>query len=466
MDDSACGKVSQANDLLAWLSNYRESIGCSVEQIDFHESRQWSLDETHTMLRHASGQFFAIQGYRGSSPGCPDFFQPLINQPETGTQGFIVRRSGSDFDVLVQARTEPGNVGLVQIGPTIQATYSNYTAVHKGRPQPFLELFHHPAKFGARVLVDTVQPELGSKFLRKWNRNIVVETKGLSDFADPMFKWVSLSTLTSLMRLNHVVNNDARLVVGLLAMECGPQLFQDRSSFSELVRRSFASQSSPTFATMGEASRWLEAIRTRSILTPTEMPLSELPEWTISDREISHQRGLYFSVIQVRVHAADREVTDWDQPLLAARHKGQIVLLCKEFQGSLCFLLHAEPQIGNASGAELQPTFCFDNEEHQETPAAISQLLNEDQIAHRFSVEASDEGGRFYRCISRYDIRMLNSSIHPELPQSYCWLTLGQMRAMLDGPDVISDESRSILSLFLSAAFSGHFQSDIHSEAA
>lgn len=466
MDDSVCETFGEANNVLTWLSDYRNSISGSVEQIAFHESRQWFLDETQSALRHASGRFFAIQGYRGISPGRVDFFQPLINQPETGTQGFIVRRSGCDFDVLVQARTEPGNVGLVQIGPTIQATYSNYTAVHNGRPQPFLELFHHPEKFGARVLVDTVQPELGSKFLRKWNRNIVVETNGLSDFADPMFQWVSLRTLTSLMRLNHVVNNDARLVVGLLAMECGPQLFQDRSSFSELVRQSFASLSSPTFTTVEEASRGLEVIRARSILTPREMSLSDLPEWTISDREICHQRGLYFSVIQVRVHAADREVTDWDQPLLAARHKGEIVLLCKEFRGTLCFLLHAEPQIGNASGAELQPTFCFDNAEHQETPAAISQLLDEDLIANRFSVEASDEGGRFYQCISRYDIRMLNSSINPDLPEDYCWLTLGQMRELLNGPDVISDESRSILSLFLGAAFSGHFQSGINSEAA
>ncbi len=222
--------------------------------------------------------------------------------------------------MLVQARTEPGNIGLVQIGPTIQATFSNYTAVHNGRPQPFLDLFHHPEKFRARVLVDTVQPELGSRFLRKWNRNIVIETNGLSDFSDPMFKWVSLSTLTSLMRLNHVVNNDARLVVGLLAMECGSELFESRAAFPDLVRRSFESQSSPTFATANEASLWLQQVRSRSIMTAQEMPLSDLPEWEISDEKICHRRGLYFSVIQVRVHAADREVTDWDQPLLAATH--------------------------------------------------------------------------------------------------------------------------------------------------
>ena len=85
-DPACCGEVSRANEVLAWLSDYRESIGCSVEQIAFHDSRQWSLDETEAALRHASGKFFAIQGYRGSSPGRPDFFQPLINQPETGTR--------------------------------------------------------------------------------------------------------------------------------------------------------------------------------------------------------------------------------------------------------------------------------------------------------------------------------------------------------------------------------------------
>lgn len=455
MDEStACDfGCPEAASTLAWLKSYRQSIGCTVERIRFSDSRQWSLDEARSALRHASGRFFAIQGYRAQSNFRPDFWQPLINQPETGTQGFVIRCGAVGLDLLVQARTEPGNVGLVQIGPTIQATYSNYTAAHKGRQQPFLEHFHHPERFGSRVIVDTVQPELGSRFLRKWNRNIVIDAPALADFAHPMFRWVSLPTLARLMRIDHIVNNDARLVVGLLALERGPVLFEGSTNpLGEAIRRSFHSTSGVSFSDSAEAAHWLANVRSLDSMHVEELSLNNLPGWEITDDEIRQENGRSFSVIQVRVHAADREVTDWDQPLIATAHKGKIVLICQEVDGVLNLLFRAEAQIGNAYGAELQPTFCDDNDDAPQAPESIRALLAEKRIRERFTFEGSDEGGRFFQCISQFDIRWLDSSVRLDLPEEYAWLTLGQIRELLERTNLISDESRSILSLFLTAA--------------
>ncbi len=439
--------------ILEWLFEYRQSIDCNIERIRFGESNQWVLDESRSTLRHVSGRFFTIQGYRGQSSVRPDVWQPLINQPETGTQGFIVRNGVSGLELLVQARTEPGNVGLVQIGPTIQATYSNYTAAHSGRQQPFLEHFHHPERFGSRVLVDTVQPELGSRFLKKWNRNIVINAPALAGFSHPMFRWVSLPTLARIMRLDHVVNNDARLVVGLLALKYGADVFAGTTHpLGQAVCRSFRSNSGASFANPAEAGDWLARVRCRETLHAEEISLKELPGWEITDDEIRHEQGLFFSVIQLRVHAADREVTDWDQPLIAASHTGEIVLIVKEVDGVLNLLLRAEAQLGNANGAEFQPTFCDDNDSAAQAPKAIRDLLNETRVRERFTFEGSDEGGRFFQCISRFDIRWLDSEVNLELPEHYAWLTLGQIRQLLAETDFVSDESRSVLSLFLTAA--------------
>ena len=469
MDDAATLSLScpEAADVLAWLFDYRRAIDCTVERIPFASSSHWALDSNRSALRHSSGRFFAIQGYRGVTADRPPFYQPLINQPETGTQGFIIRRGESGIELLAQARTEPGNVGIVQIGPTIQATFSNYTAVHNGKPQPFLEHFHHPERFGSRVVLDTVQPELGSRFLDKWNRNIVIETSGMSDFSDPMFKWVSLKTMTRLMKIDHIVNNDARLVVGLLALACGDELF-DRSptQLGDLISHSFATEESRTFPSVDDARAWVEHAKTHMRIEPQEVSLNELPGWNISDDEIRHEDDLYFSVIQVAVHAADREVTDWDQPLIAADHTADQVLVCKEEDGILNLLFRAEAQIGNANGAQLQPTFCFDNEDDDATPPTIADLLNDSRVVDRFTFEASDEGGRFYQCLSNYDIRWLQPDVHVDLPENYCWLTLGQIRTLLNQTDFVSDESRSILSLFLTSAFSAQFQSELNLKAA
>jgi oxidase EvaA len=445
-----CPQVARTLD---WLFEYRRSIGCTVERIRFDESNQWSFDETRSSLRHASGRFFSIQGYRGRSNQRPDFWQPLINQPDTGTLGFMVRRGASGLELLVQARTEPGNVGLVQIGPTIQATHSNYTAVHHGRRQPFLEHFHHPERFGSRAIVDTVQPELGSRFLKKWNRNIVIIAPALADFTHPMFQWVPLATVARLMRLHHVVNSDARLVVGMLALEGGADLFEGTTDpLGQAFWRSFRSHSGASFESSTAAADWLTGVGSREPLHAEAHSLVDLPGWEGADDEIRHERGRFFSVIQVRVHAADREVTDWDQPLLASSYPDTTVLVCKEVDGVLNLLVRGGAQLGNAYGVELQPTLCDDNDGGPEAPKAIRDLLNEERVLERLSFMGSAEGGRFFECTSRYDIRWLDSDVNPELPDQYAWLTLGQIRELIAGTGFVSEELRGILSLFLTAA--------------
>lgn len=445
-------------EVLHWLQTYREKIDCTVEKIRFADSREWFFNANQSSLKHKSGKFYRITGYRGDFRGYSTVFQPLIDQRETGTQGFMIRRVGEEIQLLVQARTEPGNVGIVQIGPTIQATYSNYTAVHKGKSQPFLDRFHHPERYGATIVLDTVQPELGTKFLDKTNRNIVVESPDMADFTDPMFRWVSLHTLFELMQHDHLVNNDARLVVGMLAIELGEEILPDYSGpEAKLLLKSTQAVTNAMFDHASEAAAWVERQRVETPVEISEIPLASLPAWQITDDEIRHRDGKYFSIVHVKVHAADREVTDWDQPLITASHVGRIVLVCREIDGVLNFALAAEPQVGNTSGPLLQPTWGFDNEDDGEAdaPPEIARLLDRRRAIRQYTFEGSEEGGRFYQYRNRYEIRWLPPTADVGLPRNYCWLTLGQIRELIHATDYVSDELRSVLSLFFSGACCG-----------
>ena len=68
---------------------------------------------------------------------------------------------------------EPGNVNIIQLSPTVQATKSNYTRVHKGKLPAYLNYFLDRKK--SKFLVDLLQTEQGGRFLRKRNRNMLVE---------------------------------------------------------------------------------------------------------------------------------------------------------------------------------------------------------------------------------------------------------------------------------------------------
>ena len=74
---------------------------------------------------------------------------------------------------MMQAKIEPGNLNIVQLSPTLQATRSNYTRVHGGKSPNYLEYFN--GERDVYVLVDQLQSEQGARFLQKRNRNIIVE---------------------------------------------------------------------------------------------------------------------------------------------------------------------------------------------------------------------------------------------------------------------------------------------------
>ena len=62
----------------------------------------------------------------------------------------------------------------------------------------------------------------------------------------------------------------------------------------------------------------------------------------------------------------------------------------------------------------------------------------------------SDEGGRFYRSITRYRVVEIGENV--ELPSSgfYCWLTLAQIHLLLKETGMVTNEARSAISLLLS----------------
>src|SRR3990167_8887293 len=112
---------------------------------------------------------------------------------------------------LMQAKIEPGNINVVQLSPTLQATKSNYTQVHKGNTTLCLEYF-----FGERddveILLDQLQSEQCARFLKKRNRNIIIEVTSDIEVKED-FCWLTLGQIKQLLTFDNVVNMDTRTVI-------------------------------------------------------------------------------------------------------------------------------------------------------------------------------------------------------------------------------------------------------------
>ena len=135
------GMFMSTTDILGWMREQNEAVTSKIAQIPLSEMKKWSYVDGH--ICHESGKFFSIDGIRIQTNyrSVPEWDQPIINQPEIGFLGFIVKKFKGVLHFLLQAKIEPGNLNVVQLSPTLQATRSNYMRVHGGASPNYLEYF-------------------------------------------------------------------------------------------------------------------------------------------------------------------------------------------------------------------------------------------------------------------------------------------------------------------------------------
>lgn len=195
--------------ILAWRDTHRGSIRFKSELIGLDEVRDWSRD-AHGNVRHKSGQFFAIEGARveaGDVREVTSWDQPILTQPDGGLLGMLARETPENgVQFLLQGLAECGNIGVVQLGPTIQSTWSNIRRAHAGKRPPMLEVF--TADAGVRIVYRANHNEEGGRFWKKSNQNILafLDDERVIETSMKMYFWASLSQIKELALMDDVVN--------------------------------------------------------------------------------------------------------------------------------------------------------------------------------------------------------------------------------------------------------------------
>lgn len=421
-----------------------------VRRIPLGEVRGWVDDREAGVIRHHSGRFFSIVGIAvDGGPARWSWHQPIIDQPDIGVLGALVRDRDGTPEILVQAKVEPGNVNGLQAAPTVQATSSNYSGVHGGRAVPYLELFLSASALGGsptgRARVDREQSEQGSWFDCKSNRNMVVSAP--AELAECLgFTWMELPEVRRLLAVDDLVGMDMRTVLCCLesSLPAGPA--QDVDSFAGALERSRHTLES-ALGSLADAERALRRARAAARLLVLRRPLTALTGWRRDGERITHDSGAFFDIIGVSVRAHGREVDAWDQPMLAAAGTGLVALLVCRVDGVLHLLMRFAVEPGLMETVELGPTVQATPENYVHLPAAnrpayLDAVLAADPASVRFDTVLSDEGGRLYHARSRHLVVEVD---HHEPPPGHRWLTLGQVGAFVLRGHAVNMEGRSVL---------------------
>ncbi|HEY4022629.1 MAG TPA: NDP-hexose 2,3-dehydratase family protein [Pseudonocardiaceae bacterium] len=437
----------------SWFNERVRAHSFQVDLIPFADLSRWDFAPDTSNLVHESGKFFSIEGLRvhTNRRWVSEWTQPIIVQPEIGVLGILVKRFNGVLHCLMQAKMEPGNINGLQISPTVQATRSNYMKVHGGAATKYLEYFRQESR--GRVLFDGLQSEQGSWFLHKRNRNIVVETEDDVPL-DEDFCWLTLAQIRRLLLLDHMVNMDSRTVLSCIppALTRLDHLDAGDDTFADAVLRSLSGHGRAVHDP-GEILSWLTEVRARLELLQHRVPLKEVVNegWRLGTDVIDHQDGKYFDVVAVGVHASNREIAAWTQPLVAPKQAGLLALLVKRIGGTLHALVQARSDAGTLNIAELTATVhCqpgnYADAAPEHRPPYLDYALAAPSSRIRLDVLHSEEGGRFYHAQNRYlVIEVDDEDFAAEPDNRYLWTTLNQLTALLPHSNYLTVELRSIM---------------------
>lgn len=429
--------------LQEWIAGRKSKLHVSLEKISLEECSPWSYQKEEGCIRNEDGSFFKIFGIRQYEHGSVRLEQPIIVQDEIGFLGILCCKIEGVWHYLMQAKIEPGNVNTVQLSPTLQATKSNFMKKHGGKAPMFLEYFTEMKS--EDILVDQIQSEQSSRFLKKRNRNVIIMIhEQLRE--PPTHRWMTLSQIKEMMRHDNLVNMDTRTVLScipyvLLGQE-GDVPFKNKPYF-------YKTAWSMNRRTIAEIFHEINNYKMFADSKTELVPLHTLENWHMEEKEFVCRNSYPFKVIFCNISIEGREVTNWRQPLFAAQGKALFGLFCCDDNGVMKFLVKVRPEAGCFDGIEIGPTVqreAFSDGQ----PDAVEKLFLE-KLNQKRDVVAdtilSEEGGRFYQEENRNVILYIEKSKIKDMPSEYIWSDYGTLNILTQVNNCLNIQLRNLLSL-------------------
>lgn len=206
--------------ILAHVDSLREGLDFSAELIPLNDVEKWSADPITGDIRHASGRFFGLSGMRTHASSIREvtsWDQPILTQTEGGVLALFSRDQNGVVEFLLQVKAESGNIGYLQLSPTVQSTWSNLNRAHDGRNPILSEGIY--GDMPGQLIYAAKHNEEGGRFWRKSNLNCIIECSEpawLEERINPHFVWASLSQIKALALVDNVLNPFVKTIIAPL----------------------------------------------------------------------------------------------------------------------------------------------------------------------------------------------------------------------------------------------------------
>lgn len=444
------GCVNSMDSIFQWIDERNQNLKVNIEKVDFSYDGFWYYDEQKGYIRNKNNSFFQLAGYQEIEEDRIVGEQPIILQNEIGYLGIICKKINGVLHFLMQTKIEPGNINVIQLSPTIQATKSNFTRKHGGNAPMYLEYFENSAEY--TVIVDQLQSEQSSRFFKKRNRNIIIMVDEDLKVADS-HKWMTLGQIKECLKVDNLVNMDTRTVLSCLPFEKEELepgeieeiegMFSDKALFNSIFHKSNRAQFHKIFNKINDYKMYnMEKSRL--------LPLKSLKGWKMNKKEIVCRTPYDFKVIYCRIEIEGREVRYWEQPLIEALGMAVFgIFTCVE-DGVRKFLVKVKPEMGCFDSVELGPIVQLEPSNEKNTLNEIEEMfLGKMEQGKNVLVKTilSEEGGRFYHEQNYNVIIEIEKNDIDVVPEGYFWVTYADLNNMIQFNNCVNIQLRNLITL-------------------
>ena len=392
-----------------WFNSQKKLNRINVKIKKLNDLENWNYSKK--LILHSSQRFFKIVGIEVKSNFAgKNWDQPIIVQKEKGILGIIKNKKTKKY--LLQAKVEPGNKNKLQLSPTVQATKSNYQRIHGGKKTSYLNIFKtNKIKF-------ITQTEQGYRYLFKFNKNALVEIKKKIKILKN-FYWFSKEDLKYLIKRKSVLNMDTVSV------------------FSSFIKKNTIDL---PFKKMNEINNWIRQNDKIFKLKIKVKPLANLINWKVKSDTITHKNNKHFSVVGINIICNNREIKEWDQPIIKGKRLAFAGYLIKEFNKTDHYLCkyNKKPGLKKSTLSCTINTSDLDNFNTNNHLISFEKKMIRDfffnkkkKIKKIFDNILSDEGGRFFHCEIKYKALKLLNKTKVKIPSNYFWISQNQMIEMI-----------------------------------
>lgn len=392
-----------------WFSSQRKKQKINVKVKKLSKLINWNKNKKH--IAHNSKKFFRIVAIDVvSNLITKNWDQPIIIQNEMGILGILKDSKKNKY--LLQAKVEPGNKNKLQLSPTVQATKSNYQRVHGGKKIPYLNYFLKNSKnFVA-------QSEQGYRYLYKSNYNSLINIKKKIKVLNNYF-WFNRIDIKELVKKRSVLNMDTISV------------------FSTFLKKE---KKDNPLNSQNKIYKWISKKDKFYRLKTKIKPLNNLQDWKVTNEKIIHKRKNHFSVIGINIKSNNREVKEWDQPIIKGKKLAFVGFIMCQFNNTNHYLCryNKKPGLKTSTLSCSINTSDINNYKKIHTISPFQKnLLNNFLMKKnkKFKIVydniLSDEGGRFYNCEIKYKALLVNKNFNIKLPKDYIWISQNQMIKMI-----------------------------------